>query len=204
MAAATSTNTVNQELLQAIAQLFLKLVPAEDLEANKREINKAFKALNGGNDLLRVAKKQKDKDAPKKAKTAFMYFSAEQGPVIVAKDAALKSDVTARAKRLGEMWQKTSEDDRKKYFVQAEADKVRYQTELAAYRKATGQDAPTSAAPKKAKASAASGAGDAPAQSAAPKAVKKAAAPAASDAAKVDVPVVKAPVAKAAPKASKK
>ncbi|WPT14159.1 FACT complex subunit SSRP1 [Picochlorum sp. SENEW3] len=76
-------------------------------------------------------RKKKDKNAPKKALSAFMCFSnsvrekvKEDNPGIAFTDVA---------KRIGEMWKELSDADKAPYEAMANEDKERYAKEMAAY-----------------------------------------------------------------------
>lgn len=77
-------------------------------------------------------RRKKDPNRPKGLKNAYMYFSIEKRDEVKAG----LSDVGGSAvqKALGVLWAQTSEADRAKYQVMADADKVRYTTEMAAYK----------------------------------------------------------------------
>eukprot|EP00164_Ancoracysta_twista_P000548 GFYU01000731.1.p1 GENE.GFYU01000731.1~~GFYU01000731.1.p1 ORF type:complete len:131 (-),score=63.44 GFYU01000731.1:335-685(-) len=81
----------------------------------------------------KATKKKKDKDAPKKGLSAFMFFSKEQ------RDTAKKNNPDASfgdiGRILGEMWRQATDKDKKKYEQMAEKDKARYEKEMAAYKK---------------------------------------------------------------------
>ncbi|CAD6233102.1 unnamed protein product [Miscanthus lutarioriparius] len=78
------------------------------------------------------AKKKKDPNAPKRAMTPFMYFSmAERGNM---KSSNPDLPTTEIAKKLGEMWQKMSSEEKQPYIQQAQVDKKRYEKESAVYR----------------------------------------------------------------------
>eukprot|EP00271_Cylindrocystis_brebissonii_P009091 TRINITY_DN23728_c0_g1_i1.p1 TRINITY_DN23728_c0_g1~~TRINITY_DN23728_c0_g1_i1.p1 ORF type:complete len:124 (+),score=54.84 TRINITY_DN23728_c0_g1_i1:121-492(+) len=82
-------------------------------------------------------KKVKDKNAPKKALSAFMMFSKEEREGIKKKnpDAAFGE----MGKLMGEAWKKMSDKDKKPYQKMADDDKVRYADAMEAYK---GGEAP--------------------------------------------------------------
>jgi structure-specific recognition protein 1 len=90
-----------------------------------------------GSDKKKTRKK-KDPNAPKRAMTPFMYFS-------MAERANMKSSnpdlvTTEIAKKLGEMWQKMSAEEKQPYIQKSQADKKRYEKETAVYRGAAPVD----------------------------------------------------------------
>lgn len=78
-------------------------------------------------------KKEKDPNAPKKNVTAYFHFAAAKRPEIKASDPDLR--VTDVAKKIGEMWQTLSADEKQTYEQIAQKDKARYQKEFAEYTK---------------------------------------------------------------------
>jgi len=83
------------------------------------------------------AKKSK-KEGPKRAATAFVYFSkANRASVVKENPDATFGEV---GKLLGEAWQNTKAADRKKFEAEAAKDKVRYNKEKAAAEKAAKKE----------------------------------------------------------------
>lgn len=81
----------------------------------------------------RKPRKKKDKDAPKKGLSAFMYFSSDKREQIKADNPGIA--FTEVAKKLGELWKTLSAEDKKPYEAKAEEDKGRYALEMEAYKK---------------------------------------------------------------------
>jgi len=84
------------------------------------------------------AKKEKDPNAPKPATNAYMLFQKEKREEIKAQNPGLRS-VTEIAKKMGEIWRKMTDDDKKKYTKQADQDKERYKREIEIYKKGLKQ-----------------------------------------------------------------
>ncbi|KAM9320963.1 high mobility group protein B1 [Gastrophryne carolinensis] len=77
-------------------------------------------------------KKFKDPNAPKRPPSAFFLFSSEFRPKIKAEHpGASIGDV---AKKLGEMWNNTSQEDKVPYEKKADKLKEKYKKDVAAYR----------------------------------------------------------------------
>ncbi|VAH73612.1 unnamed protein product [Triticum turgidum subsp. durum] len=96
------------------------------------------KGMDGEGSEKRKPKKKKDPNAPKRPMMPFMYFSmAERAGV---KDSNPDLAPTDIAKKLGEIWQKMSTEDKQPYILQSQADKKRYEKESAAYRAAAPVD----------------------------------------------------------------
>lgn len=74
---------------------------------------------------------EKDPNKPKRAMTAFMCFSKEQRPNVVAKNPDLKFGEVG--KTIGRLWNDLSEDDKQPYVEVAKADKERYEKEMSTY-----------------------------------------------------------------------
>jgi structure-specific recognition protein 1 len=80
--------------------------------------------------LLKV-KKMKDPNAPKKAKTGFMFFCDEMRPKVMKKNPEAK--MGAVAKILGEKWRALDAKAKEKYDKLHEDDQERYKSEMDNY-----------------------------------------------------------------------
>ncbi len=76
-------------------------------------------------------KKKKDPNAPKRAVTAFMFYSTKMRPIIKEEKPDIK--FTEMGKLIGEKWRELSDDDKKEFEQMAEKDKKRYADETAKY-----------------------------------------------------------------------
>ena len=114
--------------------------PAKKHKQATEEPAKKRKPTTEGGDKGKKKRAKKEKDAPKRANSAFIYFSAEMRPALLAK--GLK--ITECAKELGVMWKATDEASRAKYEKLAKADKERYEREIAEYKKNKPSSAATS------------------------------------------------------------
>lgn len=76
-------------------------------------------------------KKRKDKDAPKRPKSAYLFFCDVERPAIIKKNPQIKGQEVM--KLLGPAWQKLSAKGKAKYEKLAAKDKERYEQELASY-----------------------------------------------------------------------
>ncbi|XP_034034108.1 high mobility group protein B1a isoform X2 [Thalassophryne amazonica] len=94
-------------------------------------------------------KKFKDPNAPKRPPSAFFIFCSEARPQVKSESPGLTIGDIAR--RLGEMWNSKSAEDKQPYEKRAAKLKERYEKDVAAYR-ATGKS--SGAAPVKAPAKA--------------------------------------------------
>ena len=95
-------------------------------------------ASQGDKDGKKKRKKRKEKDsnAPKRALSAFLFFSNAKRAEVTAELKAANPDLKGVAevgKRLGEMWKELSDEAKQPYNEQAAADKERYEREQAAY-----------------------------------------------------------------------
>ena len=77
------------------------------------------------------SRRRKDPNAPKRPKAAFMVFSAHVRPKI--KEQFPDEPFGAVAKRIGAMWQQLSDEMKKPFVAEAEADKARYRREKAIF-----------------------------------------------------------------------
>jgi len=71
--------------------------------------------------------KKKVNAGPKKAKTAYLYFTMAKRAEVQADNPKLKFGPIA--KKLGEMWRELSEEEKAPYLAQAAGDKKRYESE---------------------------------------------------------------------------
>lgn len=78
-------------------------------------------------------RKRKDPNAPKRALSAFFFFSGDKRDALKAENPGISFGQVG--KRLGEMWKELSDKDKKPYEEMAENDKKRYEAEMAAYKK---------------------------------------------------------------------
>ena len=85
-----------------------------------KTVRKPKKDAKGDADV----KKKKKKDGPKKAKSAYIYFSVEKGAAIRKENASATMKDTS--KLIGDMWKVLSAEDKKPYEALAAADKERY------------------------------------------------------------------------------
>ena len=76
---------------------------------------------------------QKDKDAPKRAISAFFFYNQERRPTLLKEKPSLK--VTEVISELSKEWKALPDDKKKPYIVKAENDKKRYQKEMENYQK---------------------------------------------------------------------
>lgn len=77
-------------------------------------------------------KKMKDKNAPKRNKSAYMFFQEDIRPKLKAK---FPDDSLGQlSKRLGKLWGDLKDKDKKKYNKLAEKDKLRYEKDLNTYK----------------------------------------------------------------------
>ncbi|XP_015189465.1 PREDICTED: uncharacterized protein LOC107073364 isoform X3 [Polistes dominula] len=81
----------------------------------------------------RGTKRYRDKDAPKRALSAFFYFCQElRGKM---RELHPEMGVGDIAKELGKLWMTTDLQTKSKYMAIAEEDRVRYEREIIAYNK---------------------------------------------------------------------
>jgi len=87
----------------------------------------------GGEDSLRKKKRQKkDPNAPKKALSAFFFFSNENRPRVQTEHPEWK--VGQIAQELGKFWKALSDEERGIYERKAAEDKARYDEDMRNYR----------------------------------------------------------------------
>ena len=79
----------------------------------------------------RTKKAKKDKDAPKRAISAFFFYNKERREKLKKEQPNL--DNKEIIKTMSAEWNKLSDDQKKPYVQKAEADKKRYEAEKKAY-----------------------------------------------------------------------
>ncbi|MEV4500857.1 hypothetical protein [Streptomyces klenkii] len=77
--------------------------------------------------------KSKDKDAPKRPHSAYMFYANENRSKIREANPGLKSPEIG--KQLATEWQRLSPAEQRPYEEKAAKDKERYETQMAAYKK---------------------------------------------------------------------
>lgn len=91
---------------------------------------------------------KKDPNAPKKAKTSYMYFCDDRRAALKADNP--KASVGEMSKIMGAEWKELSAEEKKPYEDKAAADKSRYAQEKGAYEEKDGSDEePVAKAPVK-------------------------------------------------------
>ena len=75
---------------------------------------------------------KKDKDAPKKALSAFMFYSSKMRKVINAESDA-KLSIGEMGKEIGRRWALCTAEDKEEFDEQAKDDKVRYADAMKVY-----------------------------------------------------------------------
>ena len=86
-------------------------------------------------------KTKKDKDAPKKAISAYFFYIKERRDSITKEQPNLTNkDII---KKMSEEWNSLSDEKKKPYVQKAEADKKRYENEKAIYDKKKEDEKPS-------------------------------------------------------------
>ena len=85
-------------------------------------------------------KAKKNKNLPKKPKSAYFFFCDEKRPALLekARKKGGKVNIGEIAKELGVMWKKLKADKKKKYETHNAKDKERYDKEMAEYSQKHG------------------------------------------------------------------
>ena len=86
-----------------------------------------------GGKKARKPRKKKDKNAPKKNLSAFMFFSNDKREQVKTENPGIAFGEVG--KKLGEMWKSLSAEGKAPYNAKAEEDKGRYAIEMEAYKK---------------------------------------------------------------------
>ena len=127
-----SFNAVNEYVLAFLtSQVENGNSTASILESWKTQEDGLKTLLENENDKI---KKKKDKNAPKGAKSAYIIFCADERPKVKEEEPGMETKKIAA--ELGKRWKELKEDDEEKvkeYQKMAEADKVRFKTEMENY-----------------------------------------------------------------------
>jgi hypothetical protein len=103
------------------------------------DILSAVKKINTQQGKLRH---KKDPEAPKKARTAWVFFNAEKLASFVKDHPAFTGDRASKMKELSNEWKTMSDQTKQKYKDQETKDKERYNKELALYNEKKGKEEP--------------------------------------------------------------
>ena len=133
----TSKKVLNKNVVEAVSEWVLDTLSSslskEQLENVRETFDSKKNDLNNiiSNNKNTSSKKVKDPNAPKRAKTSYILFCAEQ------RDNVKKShpDMSAKdiIKELGRLWRDTPDEKKQKYIKMSENDKERYTGELVDY-----------------------------------------------------------------------
>lgn len=89
-----------------------------------------------------MKRQKKDPNAPKRAMSAFMFYSQENRTHIQDTHPGVTFGEIGRI--LGEQWKKLNEDDRAKFQKKAEEDRKRYHKEMERYKSSQKVPEPSS------------------------------------------------------------
>lgn len=113
----------------------------DHFKLNEKEVKTALHDLLPSTSEFRKKGKKKDPNAPKRALSAYMYFTKDQRDAVKA-DMPEGTPLTEVTRELGKRWGKMSDSDKAGYQKQADADKERYAKEMAKYREENGLNEP--------------------------------------------------------------
>jgi hypothetical protein len=85
-----------------------------------------------GSETKGRGKKKKDPNAPKRATTAFMFYSTKMRPIINKEKPEIK--FAEMGKLIGGKWRELSSEAKKEFEDMAAKDKQRYNDEMARYK----------------------------------------------------------------------
>jgi len=103
-----------------------------------KERSKGTKRSKSESTKRKTKRPKKDKDAPKRAKTAFIIYSSAKRPEL--KKTAPTLTFADIGRRLAEMWRGESAEEKQHFEQRAAEDKVRYDREKRAYEQTKGKD----------------------------------------------------------------
>jgi structure-specific recognition protein 1 len=117
-----------------------KNYPKQSQQLNdEKKRKRQFKAEKKKKKLKR---QKKDPNTPKRAMSAFMFYSQGHRPIIQEKNPDVSFGEIGRI--LGAEWKGLSEADREKYVKKAEEDRERYHKEMENYKNSRKQPEPSS------------------------------------------------------------
>eukprot|EP00922_Rhytidocystis_sp_ex-Travisia-forbesii_P063638 GHVS01094643.1.p1 GENE.GHVS01094643.1~~GHVS01094643.1.p1 ORF type:complete len:109 (+),score=20.97 GHVS01094643.1:239-565(+) len=100
---------------------------------------KASPSKKGGKAVAKEGKRtkrqKKDKNAPKRARSAYLCFTMENRQAVIEKEPSLAKNVVKVMSILGAQWKKLTDAQKIPYAKLATDDKKRYEKEMDAYRK---------------------------------------------------------------------
>jgi hypothetical protein len=105
--------------------------------------DKLFKDLGKIVDKMQKSKPKRDIMAPKKPKSAYIFYCQDARQKIAQEFAEQKKEAPTPKQmmvRIGEMWKRVEQKDRKKYEEMALHDKARYEEESKAYKPSDSED----------------------------------------------------------------
>ena len=88
------------------------------------------KVTIGKNGKKKQRRRKKDPNAPRRPKSAYMFFMQENRARIISGNGLDKKKITDVGKAVGEAWRKMSDKQKKSYESKSAADKARYRKEL--------------------------------------------------------------------------
>merc|ERR1719378_1523728 len=107
-----------------------KKILDEEKKASKKEERKAAQEKQKKSDEKKS--KKKDPNAPKGARSAYLYFSNEVREKLKSENPEIS--ITECAKEAGKLWKELTPSRRAKFENMAANDKIRYEKETAAYK----------------------------------------------------------------------
>lgn len=117
-----------------------KYTPSEEYLAEKKAAEDANAAAKASGKGTKRVRKEKDPNAPKRAQNAFLFFSVPKRRELVEKQ---KMSQKAALTEAGRLWGLMSDNEKKPFTAAAEADKERYQREMAEYKGEDAGEAPS-------------------------------------------------------------
>lgn len=120
----SKTTTTNIDLIISLM--------IEQFDLNDKEVRTTLAGVLPSTSGFKKGKKKKDKDAPKKGLSAYMFFTMARRAQVKEDGPELK--FTEITQELGRLWRAMNDSQKAPFQTQADADKVRYSTEMEAYR----------------------------------------------------------------------
>jgi HMG (high mobility group) box len=140
------SNKSIDNLIQSMTSLFISTIQKQPTNKGKISLDEIIASVNSEDiqDQLKSAiseniksspkeksSKLKDENAPKRPKSAYLFFAEKKRAEIKEENPDLK--MTEISKVIGERWKEASPDSKAKYSKKAEKDKERYKEEMSEY-----------------------------------------------------------------------
>ena len=137
--AAATTNVCDKSVVERV-QALMDVIECnqKSMKAAHLELKQIQKELVKADKDKNAKKAKKDPNAPKRPRTAYIFFCEDQRVAVKAKTPTMSQ--TELMSKLGEMWKALTEKKKVKFNDMAVKDKARYETAIAEYRSSSSSE----------------------------------------------------------------